>query len=240
MTITFENDNDVMVYALEKIIFYARKFQQIFVAQCVWWLASVIGLELELIFHIDNLQSRENPTRDAEPTRKVPTPRESSVRDSPGRQEKILQECEEFLRDSRRLRDIANLKATKKTKTRRKFSRKSPLRVVKGEPTRVTKEKVTSRASRRAAKTKVADYSKTDGIDLGGINRRKLAGECLRCAWPSDRKGAHLVKSCVRPIKLDNGTTGFPKEKGYLRPNISSSEQSEDSSSEEEESTNEE
>jgi hypothetical protein len=45
MTITFENDNDVIIYALEKIISYARRTQQIFVAQCVWWLASIIGLE---------------------------------------------------------------------------------------------------------------------------------------------------------------------------------------------------
>jgi streptogramin lyase len=58
MTITFENDNDVIVYALEKVISYARRTQQIFVAHCVWWLASIIGLEQGLITHIDNLQSR--------------------------------------------------------------------------------------------------------------------------------------------------------------------------------------
>ena len=56
MTITFENDNDVIVYALEKIISYARRTQHIFVAQCVWWLASVIGLEGGLVNHIGNLR----------------------------------------------------------------------------------------------------------------------------------------------------------------------------------------
>jgi len=55
MTINFENDNDVIVYALEKIIAYARSTQQIFVAQCVWWLASIIGLDKGLTIHIDNL-----------------------------------------------------------------------------------------------------------------------------------------------------------------------------------------
>jgi hypothetical protein len=60
MTITFKNDNDVIVYALEKVISYAKKTQQIFVAQCIWWLASVIGLEQGLINHIDNLQQRED------------------------------------------------------------------------------------------------------------------------------------------------------------------------------------
>jgi hypothetical protein len=54
MTITFENENDVIIYALEKTISYARTTQQIFVAQCVWWLASIIGLEQGLIVHIDN------------------------------------------------------------------------------------------------------------------------------------------------------------------------------------------
>jgi hypothetical protein len=58
MTITFENDNDVIVYTLEKVISYARRTEQIFVAQCVWWLASVIGLEQGLITFIDNIQSR--------------------------------------------------------------------------------------------------------------------------------------------------------------------------------------
>jgi len=60
MTITFESDNDIIVYALEKIIAYARRTQQIFVAQCVWWLASIIGLDKGLIVHIDNLQERSN------------------------------------------------------------------------------------------------------------------------------------------------------------------------------------
>jgi hypothetical protein len=58
MTITFENDNDVIVYALEKIIDHARRTRQIFVAQCIWWLASILGLEQGLIVFIDKLQSR--------------------------------------------------------------------------------------------------------------------------------------------------------------------------------------
>jgi len=59
MTITFQNESDVIVYALEKLISYARRTQQIFVAQCVWWLASIIGLEQGLIIHIDNLKEKE-------------------------------------------------------------------------------------------------------------------------------------------------------------------------------------
>jgi len=56
MTITFENKNDVIVYALEKIICYARKNRYIFMAQTVWWIASVIELMDGLVTYIDNLQ----------------------------------------------------------------------------------------------------------------------------------------------------------------------------------------
>jgi hypothetical protein len=59
MTITFANESDVIVYALEKIISYAQRTQQIFVAQCIWWLASLIGLDQGLTIHIDNLKAGE-------------------------------------------------------------------------------------------------------------------------------------------------------------------------------------
>jgi len=45
MPITFEDENDVIIYALEKIIFYARSNQLIFLAQCVWWISSAIGVQ---------------------------------------------------------------------------------------------------------------------------------------------------------------------------------------------------
>ena len=58
MTLTFGNENDVIVYALEKIICYARKHQYLCVAHSVWWIASVIGLAGGLATHIDNLRIR--------------------------------------------------------------------------------------------------------------------------------------------------------------------------------------
>ena len=58
MTITFENENEVIVYALEKIISYARENRYIFVAQSIWWIASVIGLIDRLATDIDNLRIR--------------------------------------------------------------------------------------------------------------------------------------------------------------------------------------
>jgi hypothetical protein len=58
MTITFENDSDVIIYGLEKIISFARENQYLFVANCVWWIAGIIGLDTGLQRYIDNLESR--------------------------------------------------------------------------------------------------------------------------------------------------------------------------------------
>jgi len=60
MTITFENDNDVVVYALEKIISFAREYQYFFVANCTWWIASIYGLDNQLRQHIDYLALRQS------------------------------------------------------------------------------------------------------------------------------------------------------------------------------------
>jgi len=60
MTISFENKNDVIVYKLEKVISYARNNQYIFVAQCVWWLASVIGLQKGLVIPVNNHKMRSD------------------------------------------------------------------------------------------------------------------------------------------------------------------------------------
>jgi len=59
MTITFENDNDGIVYGLQKIIAFTRGKGYTLAPQCVWWPTSIIGLEQELIIHIDNLRSQE-------------------------------------------------------------------------------------------------------------------------------------------------------------------------------------
>jgi hypothetical protein len=106
MPITFENDEQVIVYALERIIFYARSTQQIFGAQCVWWLAKVIGLEEGLVNHIHKLHGRtvvEEPIRSRVklPTAIVPESSPAETREE--HQDKVLKECEEYLMDSRRL-----------------------------------------------------------------------------------------------------------------------------------------
>jgi hypothetical protein len=59
MPIPFENNNDVVVYALKKVISNASSHQLIFLAQSVWWISSVIALQQGLVTYINNLHTTE-------------------------------------------------------------------------------------------------------------------------------------------------------------------------------------
>jgi hypothetical protein len=112
MTITIENDNDVIVYALEKVISYASKTQQVFVAQCISWLASIIGLEQDVVIHIDNQRARyeksvQQESSEAPDIRTTDREqylqgkgREKIAEAELDRQDEFLEECEQSLRDS--------------------------------------------------------------------------------------------------------------------------------------------
>ena len=58
MTISFKDDNYMILYAFEKVISFARKDQVIFVAQTVWRLASISKLQRGLIDPIANLANQ--------------------------------------------------------------------------------------------------------------------------------------------------------------------------------------
>jgi len=170
MPVTFENDNNIIVYALECDIGYARQTQQIFVVQCVWWLASIIGLERELVSHIDEFQSdRDPPPQEQLPREVSATPRD--LAEDP-RIDQVLDNTEQYLRESWRLTEIAALKVSRETIT--------------GQinPTRKYKKYLmqSKRVSKAAAIKEQKNYSKADGIDDCEISRRKAVGECLHCA----------------------------------------------------------
>jgi hypothetical protein len=59
MTVTFDSDSDIIVYALEKIISFARENQFLFVANCAWWIARIIGLDSGLTIFIVYLETRK-------------------------------------------------------------------------------------------------------------------------------------------------------------------------------------
>jgi len=115
-------------------------------------------------------------------------------------QNKVLQECEEFLWNSRHQRRIALLKASGKTNASRdSFSK------VTNKANRIQKHPLRVNNNR--------SHKDTEGICASELQRRQTEGECLRCAWPSDRKGSHRVRDCRRPIKLDNGTAEYKGKK---------------------------
>jgi len=57
----------------------------------------------------------------------------------------------------------------------------------------------------------------TEGIPQCQLGRRKKAWECMRCAWPADRKGKHKPMDCYRPVKTDAWTANCPKAKKYQK-----------------------
>jgi hypothetical protein len=201
MPITFKNDNELIDYARETILAYARRSQPIFVAQFAWWLPSIVGLELRLVAHIDNLKVRSEGSCHSSKNaiRSMPTEDYTSER-----YWKVVKDCEQFLRAFITSREIVILYSTGKTNTRGINQLKS------------------SRRSLRISKGKcIKEYSKTDRIDSREIDTTQSAGECLRCAWPPDRNGAYRVEDCIRPLKLHNGTARYSKAKDYLGQNLS-------------------
>jgi hypothetical protein len=81
----------------------------------VWWLAYIIGLEQGLVIYIDNVHSRVAVTVASVKTPvTVHTSTDGSTKEQ---QDRILKECEEYLKDSQRLRDIATLKSKGKTQS---------------------------------------------------------------------------------------------------------------------------
>jgi hypothetical protein len=56
------------------------------------------------------------------------------------------------------------------------------------------------------------------------IDWRKAAGEYLRCAWASDRKGNHRVKDFIRPITMDKRTASYPEAKKYQKMKVANME----------------
>jgi hypothetical protein len=80
------------------------------------------------------------------------------------------------------------------------------------------------RKSKKFKNRKGKDYEKQsnelEGISEKELSRRRREKECLKCAWPADRKGKHFSRDCRRPIKLDEGTASFPKAKEYQKMRI--------------------
>jgi hypothetical protein len=222
MTITFESDKDIIVYALEKIISFARDSSYIFLAQSVWWISSIIGLQEELIIHIDNLKARA----EVHLAKEVPdtSDGEIPIADAiihPDRIHQIQHSGDSYIAsdtesNSTTETDIHNeiidnyeASLAQSQKERKAIGRSTRHRG------RVIKRKADRKAKREAKRPIKTFGTQTEGIDGSELRRRKAAGECQRCAWPRDKKGSHKTLDCFRWKKLEKGTASFPKKKQY-------------------------
>jgi len=177
------------------------------VAQCIWWLASVLGLQEGLIVHINTLaegipEKLRQDQMDPEELlndQQAATSKELMVTNNPEALRRLLVDCERVLQESRQFQRIAILKATRRTK----LGLINPLKSTKN----------VLRSSRE-------DNIKTEGIEAEEIFRRMSIRESLHCAWPADWKETDMVNDCVRPIKLDKGTAVYPQAKGHFAEKI--------------------
>jgi len=219
MTITFKSDKDVIVYALERIISYARDNQYIFRAQSIWWIASIIGLQEGLVIRIDNLKVRSDIGR----TKRIPTP--TADRDSfytskkeqsipghnihPSRIDQIQGSEDSFIgTDTESISTTESEIHVEVIKTCELFMEQSKQeRKAVGRKnrqlSRIDKKKAKKQKKERSFKT---FRSQTEGMDDNELHHRKSAGECQCCAWPQDRKGGHKTLDCFRWKRLDKGT----------------------------------
>jgi hypothetical protein len=192
------------------IIFFARDNQYIFLAQSVWWKASIIGSQEGLVNHIDKHKIRNDignleisvaplvhqdllavhPSRAAQVQTSngdyIESDSESISTTETDIHNKVIENCETFLELSKQERQAIGRK----------------------------KQQVSKVVKRRANKEKKRPKTfgtQTEGIDGSKLRRRKAAGEWQRCAWPRDRKGSHKTLDCFRWKRFEKGTTAFQK-----------------------------
>jgi len=103
--ITFESDKNIIVYAFEKVLSYARDNQYIFLAQSIWWISSIIGLQQGLVIHINNLHTRVSTTSLIHPDRRDQISVAQEVSNTPRdlekdqRSEEILKRAKQFIEE---------------------------------------------------------------------------------------------------------------------------------------------
>jgi len=54
MSITFDNEADIIVWTLAKVLVIVEQRQYLFTAQCIWWIAALVPLDPALRYIIDN------------------------------------------------------------------------------------------------------------------------------------------------------------------------------------------
>jgi hypothetical protein len=210
MTITFESEEDVTVYGLEKIIFYAGDNSYIFLAQSIWWISSILGLQEELVIHIHHLKAQKEAIRATIPDKDISS---QDIGIHPDRLANIQNP------DNGNCTSDGDSVSTTETEIHNEIIDNCQTLLAQSQQERKAIGRITRQASRvvkrKANKKKPVKTfgTQTEGIDRSELRRRKAAGECQRCGWPRDRKGSHNTLDCFRWKRIDKGTAPFPKKR---------------------------
>jgi len=209
MTLTCENDNHVIVYTLELIIFFARNNQYILVAQCIWLVSSIIGLQQGRVIRINNLKFR------IEKSKQLPDPVETDIFNlhldrviriesaAEGSSESQADKADFLENDTHdRISENCEVYLQQSTLERKKIARTSLL--------------ISMGFSKKKIQRMVNNYyTQIQGIHKSELNQRKTAGKCQQCAWPQDQKGGHKTLDCFGWKRLEKGTAPFTNKKNY-------------------------
>jgi hypothetical protein len=227
MTITFENDNDVIAYAFENIVSYTKTHQYIFLAQCVCWLATCIVLHDGLVTHIDNLGIRSKvPWETVDISSDITNfhPDRISQLYTLGLNKGIQSDC--CNQDSRmsksresstsgdQLHDavIQNQEAfVVQSERNRKYVAKHNLRISRQLP-----KNLGSRIKKIKGKPMKSYKEQTNRIPKSKLNQGKASNERHRCAWPDESKGGHNTLDWFWKIQTGKGTAPFPPARKYI------------------------
>ena len=221
-TITFKNDNDIIVYAHEKIISFARENQYIFLAQSIWWISSIIRLQQGLIIYIDNLKVWASIRQQQDSNKHGNNPQESRFTDISSRTHPNRWFCicdsvpvDSTSEDSSSEYSVTSEDCIHKTilDNCEKYLQQSKFNWKQLAHKNFQASNKVMKQARKPLKT---FRTQTEGIDKSELKRRKTAGKCQHCTWPQTWQGGHTTLDCFWWKKIDKGTAPFPKK--YQHP----------------------
>jgi len=198
MPITFEKDNNVIVYAFEKIIAFCWDNQYIYIAQCIWWISSVVRLQQGITIHIDNTWLWGSTIAEdilsvavSYENGKIYTDQIGHFRDSVDKSDNESNRLDSVLKTTEELLNLSKRQRNNFQKTKWELSN----------------------GVENAWEITKTYQTQTDGMEDSELNRRKAAKDCQCCAWPRYIESSHNTLDCFCWKRLEKGTAPFLKQR---------------------------
>jgi hypothetical protein len=214
---TFNNEHDILIWSFSYPIRRFEDSQNLFAAQCVWWLVSLTNLTdlVEYYCHYRTFPSDYNNhviQRGRHPAADLDASK-------PGLINNVHISRKHLIKDLVLESDLLPRKDEQSTEGSEELCRKASGRISKKRIQNQSSESKRTKLRHNKKQKPGSRSSSLEDINTAEIKRRRESGECLRCAWPADRKGTHQVRKCRRAIKLDNCTAPFPVKRQYTAKN---------------------